>query len=63
MGYIHLEGGFGGALQPVHGQHHQFLIMTENCDTSKGIDKYMSLVHDLCLHKFQKKSETNSIDN
>ena len=42
------------------GQHQKLLFMNEKYDTSKDIDTYMSLSHDVMCKKFQKKRESTS---
>ena len=41
----------------VHGKHSQLLMMKEKYDTSKNIDTYMSLVHDVVFTEMSEKGD------
>ena len=47
----------------VHGQHFQLLTMKEKYDTSKDIDTYMYLAHDVIYTPMPEKRESNILDN
>ena len=46
-----------------HGQHHQFLMIKNKYDTSKDIDKYMSLAHDLIFTLMSSKNGIKGLEN
>ena len=62
IGMDWLEMSFYGK-RYVHGQHRQFLAVKEKYDTSKYIDKYMSLAHYIIFTKISEKGESNSLQN
>ena len=53
-GVDRLEMSFDGK-RYVHGQHSQLLMIEEKYDTSKDIDTYISLAHDVMFTKMSAK--------
>ena len=47
----------------VHGQNRQLLTMKDKYDTSKEIDTYMSLAHDVMFTQMSEKKRIYFLDN